>query len=98
MQVTDINWQLSLSLSAENRAETKEQSALRSALSSASCQRSGRSPALPYPLHEQFQSTTLFHQPLKRGHLYFVKKGTFLLWLDTYLIYSLPGMIGSGLV
>jgi hypothetical protein len=83
MPATDLISQVSLSLLAENRADTKEQSALRSALSSASCQRSGRSPALPYPLHEQFQSTMLSHQPFHWGHLYFVKKGTFLLWLDT---------------
>jgi len=82
MPATDLNSHLSLSLLAENRAETKEQSVLRSALSSASCQRSGRSPALPYPLHEHFQSTMLSHHPFHRGHLFFVKKGTFLLWLD----------------
>jgi hypothetical protein len=75
MQVTDLDRQLSLSLSAENRAETKEQSVLRSALSSASCQRSGRSPALPYPPHEQLQSTISPYPPFK--------KGTPLLWLDS---------------
>jgi hypothetical protein len=67
MAQTDMDTALSLSLSAENRAETKEQSVLRSALSSASCQRSGRSPALPYPLHEHTQSTMLFHPPFHKG-------------------------------
>jgi len=86
MAQTDMHTALSLSLSAENRAETKEQSALRSALSSASCQRSGRSPAWPYPLHEQFQSTMLFHPPFQRGHFYFVKKGTFLFWVDSHIL------------
>jgi hypothetical protein len=37
---------------------------------------------LPYPPHKQLQSTMLFIHPSKRGHFYFVKKGTFLLWLD----------------
>jgi hypothetical protein len=97
MPATDLISQVSLSLLAENRADTKEQSALRSALSSASCQRSGRSPALPYPLHEQFQSTMLSHQPFQWGHLYFVKKGTFLLWLDRGdSIFALTGVGWTG--
>lgn len=57
MAQTNLDQPLSFSLLAENRAETKEQSPLSSALSSAPCQRSGRSPALPYPPHECFQST-----------------------------------------
>jgi hypothetical protein len=74
MAQTNYGWRLSLSLSAENWAETKEQSAARSALSSASCQRSGRSPALPYPLHDWLEFTISDFPPLA--------KGTFLLWLD----------------
>ena len=57
MAQTNLDQLLSFSLSAENWAESKEQSDLRSAQSSASCQRSGRSPALPYPPHECIQST-----------------------------------------
>jgi len=53
-----ISQPLSFSLWAENWALTHEQSVIRSAQSSASCQRSGRSPALPYPPHECFHSTT----------------------------------------
>ena len=52
MAQTEIGWLVSLSLLAENRAETKEQSLLSSALSSASCRRSGCSSAEPYPPHE----------------------------------------------
>ena len=96
MAQTDMHTALSLSLSAENRAETKEQSVLRSALSSASCRRSGRSPALPYPPHEQFQSTMLFIHPSKRGHFYFVKKGTFLLCIDRAFPLSLYGRGAGG--
>ena len=70
---------VSLSLLAKNWAETKEQSDHRSAQSSASCRRSGRSPALPYPPHECPQCTTLFFPPFKgdistlqkKGHFYF---------------------------
>ena len=75
MAQTNWSWRLSLSLSAENWAETKEQSAARSALSSASCQRSepvqseawDRSPALPYPLHECLESTMPVYSPLAMG-------------------------------
>jgi hypothetical protein len=75
MAQTDMNTALSLSLSAENRAETKEQSVLRSALSSASCQRSGRSPALPYPPHEQLQSTISPYPPFPKGTSLLCQKG-----------------------
>ena len=44
MSQTDTVWFLSLSLSAKNWAEIKEQSDYRSAQSSASCRRSGCSP------------------------------------------------------
>ena len=74
MAQTEIGWPVSLSLSANNRAETKEQSAARSALSLASCRRSGRSPAWPYPPHECQESTISDHSPLA--------KGTFLLCID----------------
>ena len=80
MAQTEIGWQVSLSLSAENWAESKEQSDLRPAQSSASCRRSGLvqseawdcSPAEPYPPHECQQSTISGYSPLP--------KGTFLLW------------------
>ena len=67
MPQTNRGWLLSFSLLAENRAEDKEQSLPGSALSSASCQRSGRSPALPYPPHECLESTISFYPPLAKG-------------------------------
>ncbi len=57
MAQTEIGWPVSFSLAAKNWAETKEQSVLRSAQSSASRRRSGRSPAWPYPPHECHEST-----------------------------------------
>jgi hypothetical protein len=67
MAQTDPDWPLSFSLSAKNWAENKEQSNLRSAQSLASCRRSGRSPALPYPPHEYLQSTIAPYSPLAWG-------------------------------
>lgn len=67
MDQTELDWQVSFSLSAENRAETKEQSHLRSALSSASCRRSGCSPAEPYPPHECHQFTISLYSSLPKG-------------------------------
>ncbi len=58
---------VSFALSAENRADTKEQSAARSALSSASWRRSGCSPAEPYPPHECLESTMPAYLPLPKG-------------------------------
>lgn len=81
MAQTNRGWQLSLSLSAENRVEGIEQSRVGSALSSASCQRSGRSPALPYPLPECLEYFRSNFLPLA--------KGTFLLWLDRFLILNI---------
>jgi hypothetical protein len=75
MAQTDPDWPLSFSLSAENRAETKEQSLISSALSSASCRRSGRSPALPYPPHEFLQSTISDYSPLAKGTSLLCRKG-----------------------
>ena len=79
MPQPEIDWLMSLALSAKNWAESKEQSGVRSAQSSASCRRSGRSPALPYPPHECLECTTFFPTLPKgdistlqiRGHLYF---------------------------
>jgi len=67
MAQTKIGQRMSLSLSAKNWAECKEQSAIRSAQSLASCRRSGRSPALPYPPHECPQFTIPSYQPLAKG-------------------------------
>ena len=75
MAQTNLDQPLSFSLLAENRAETKEQSPLSSALSSAPCQRSepvlnvvkDRSPALPYPPHECHQSTRSIYPSLTKG-------------------------------
>jgi len=67
MAQTDWGQQVSLSLSAKDRAKSKEQSFIGSALSSASCRRSGRSPALPYPPHECYQSTISTHPPFPKG-------------------------------
>ena len=75
MAQTEIGWPLSFSLSAKNWAETKEQSAPRSALSSASCRRSGRSPALPYPPHECHQSTISTYPPFAKGTSLLCRKG-----------------------
>jgi hypothetical protein len=63
MAQTDMSWLVSLSLLAKNWAESKEQSGRRSAQSSASCRRSGRSPALPYPPHEFRESTIPAYPP-----------------------------------
>jgi hypothetical protein len=57
MAQTETGGRVSFSLSAKNWAESKEQSDHRSAQSSASCRRSGCSPAVPYPPHECHQST-----------------------------------------
>ena len=67
MAQTEIGWQVSLSLSAENWAEGNEQSDLRPAQSSASCRRSGRSPALPYPPHECHESIISNYSSLAKG-------------------------------
>lgn len=72
---TDLNQRMSLSLSAKNRADKKGQSLFDSALSSASCQRSGRSPALPYPPHECPQFITTPHPPLPNGTSLFCRIG-----------------------
>jgi hypothetical protein len=75
MAQTNIGWPVSLSLSAKNRAETKEQSAARSALSLASCRRSGRSPALPYPPYECQKSTITVYSSLTKGTSLLCRKG-----------------------
>ena len=67
MVQTEMNWRMSLSLLAENWAKSNEQSVIRSAQSSASCRRSGRSPALPYPPHECLQSTIFIAPSLPKG-------------------------------
>jgi len=67
MAQIEIGRPLSFSLLAKNRAETKEQSPLSSALSSASCRRSGCSPAEPYPPHECQESTISAYSSLPKG-------------------------------
>jgi hypothetical protein len=67
MAQTELIRRVSLSLSAKNRADKKGQSLFDSALSSASCRRSGRSPALPYPPHECPQFITTGQLPLPKG-------------------------------
>jgi hypothetical protein len=67
MLQTELSGRASLSLLAENRAQSKEQSRVGSALSSASCRRSGRSPALPYLPHEWQDSIMPVDQPLAKG-------------------------------
>lgn len=49
MRLTDTEF---IALGRTQAPMQKSRAALRSALSSASCRRSGRSPALPYPPHE----------------------------------------------
>jgi len=78
MGQTETAGRMSLSLSAKNWAESKEQSADRSAQSSASCRRSGRSPAEPYPGHECLESTIPAYPPFPEG--------TSLLCIDTPII------------
>jgi len=75
MTQTEVDYLVSLSLSANNWAETYEQSGNRSAQSSASCRRSGRSPALPYPPHEYQKCITLFYQPFQKGTFLLCRKG-----------------------
>lgn len=75
MALTEFGWQLSFSLLAENRADIKGQNAARSALSSASCQRSGCSPAEPYPLHECLDFTLSDYPPLAKGTSLFCRIG-----------------------
>ena len=67
MAQPEIAWPVSLSLSAKNWAESREQSDLRSAQSSASCRRSSCSPAEPYPPHECHESTISAYSPLAKG-------------------------------
>jgi len=75
MAQTELNQQMSLSLSAKNRADKKGQSLIDSALSSASCRRSGRSPALPYLPHECPQFITTGQLPLPKGTSLFCRIG-----------------------
>jgi hypothetical protein len=67
MVQTDLQQRVSLSLSAKNRVDKKGQSLIDSALSSPSCRRSGRSPALPYPPHECPQFIIAGHLSLPKG-------------------------------
>ena len=67
MAQIELGRKMSLSLLAENRAGSKEQSVRRSALSSASCRRSGCSPAVPYPPHECLESTISADASLSKG-------------------------------
>ncbi len=75
MAKTDPAWPLSLSLAAKNWADSKEQSDLRSAQSSASCRRSGCSPAEPYPPHECLKFTISDYSSLAKGTSLLCKKG-----------------------
>ena len=77
MVQTDPQQRVSLSLSAKNRADKKGQSLIDSALSSASCRRSGRSPALPYPPHECPQFITVGHLSLPKGTSLLCRIGDF---------------------
>jgi hypothetical protein len=70
MAQIELDQKMSFSLSAENRAECKEQSVPRSAQFSAPWRRSGCSPAEPYPPHGYGEFSTYFSHPLQRGHLY----------------------------
>lgn len=67
MAQTEIGRLLSLSLSAKDWTQRKEQSVSRSAPSSASCRRSGCSPAEPYPPHECQEFTIPAYPPLAKG-------------------------------
>ena len=67
--------QMSFSLSAKNWAQNEEPSVLRSAQFSASCRRSGCSPAEPYPPHECFEFITFFDPPFPMGTSLLCKTG-----------------------
>ncbi len=67
MAQINLDRRMSLSLLAKNWADDKEQSVFRSAQSLASCRRSGRSPALPYPPHECLEFTTPVYPPFAKG-------------------------------
>lgn len=75
MPQTDRTTRLSFSLPAKNRADSKEQSLFRSALSLAPCRRSGCSPAVPYPPHECLEFSTFSFQPLPKGTFLLCQKG-----------------------
>jgi len=74
---------LSLSLTS-GRADRKRAELLHSALPySRSCQRSGRSPALPYPLHE------LLHFTIVPGGLIFdIKMGSISILIFCYTVFK----------
>ena len=67
MTQAKVCWLLSLALLAENWAERKGQSTPGPAQSSASCRRSGRSPAWPYPPHECQESIIPADPPWSKG-------------------------------
>ena len=71
MPKIDLGRTLSLSLAAKN----KEQSLARSALFSALCRRSGRSPALPYPPHKCLESTIPGYLPFAKGTFLLCRSG-----------------------
>jgi hypothetical protein len=76
MAQTKMGWALSLSLLAENRAETKEQSPLGSALSSALVSALGVAlQRCSYPPHECHQSTIANDTSPAKGTSLLCKKG-----------------------
>jgi hypothetical protein len=76
MPQINLGLALSLSLSAENGTLSKRAERWFALLpSSASCRRSGRSPALPYPPHEWQDFIMPVGQPLAKGTSLLCKKG-----------------------
>jgi hypothetical protein len=85
MTQAEIDWPMSLALSAKDRADTKEQSSFDSALSSALVSALGVAlQRCSYPPHECRESTMLFHPPFTMGtsllcriggHFYFALTG-----------------------
>ena len=76
MAQIDMAWPLSLSLSAKNRAETKEQSSICSALSSALVSALGVAlQRCSYPPHECLESTISAYTSLAKGTSLLWKKG-----------------------
>jgi len=68
MTQAEIDWPMSLALSAKDRADTKEQSSFDSALSSALVSALGVAlQRCSYPPHECRESTMLFHPPFTMG-------------------------------
>jgi hypothetical protein len=76
MAQTEIGWPVSLSLFGQRLGRKQKGSAIRLLPSlRRSCQRSGCSPAEPYPPHECQDSIMPFYQPFPKGTSLLCRKG-----------------------